>query len=84
MILTKAALAEMLRGGRLEVCFTKKDGNNRVMNCTLQESFLPPLMEDFETVTKDNPSVLAVWDIDNNGWRSFRLDSITSVRIVND
>jgi hypothetical protein len=74
----------MLRGGRLEVCFTKKDGTNRVMNCTLQESFLPPLMEDAETVTKDNPSVLAVWDIDNNGWRSFRLDSITSVRIMND
>ena len=84
MILTKEALAEMLRGGRLEVCFAKKDGTNRVMNCTLQESYLPALMEDSETTTKDNPSVLAVWDIDNNGWRSFRLDSITSVRIMND
>ena len=82
MILTKEALAEMLRGGRLEVCFAKKDGTNRVMNCTLQENFLP-VFQSAET-RKDNPSVLAVWDIDNNGWRSFRLDSITSVRIVND
>jgi len=52
------------------------------MNCTLLEKYLPPLMEDAETTTKDNPDVLAVWDIDNNGWRSFRLDSITEVRIV--
>lgn len=82
MILTKDALAEMLRGDKLEICFTKKDGTNRIMNCTLQENFLP-VFQGVET-RKENPEVLAVWDIDNSGWRSFRLDSITSVRIVND
>jgi hypothetical protein len=78
----KSELSEMLRNRRLEVSFIKKDGSLRVMNCTLLEKYLPPLMEDAETTTKDNPDVLAVWDIDNNGWRSFRLDSITEVRIV--
>ena len=78
----KSELSEMLRNRRLEVSFIKKDRSLRVMNCTLLEKYLPPLMEDAKTTTKDNPDVLAVWDIDNNGWRSFRLDSITEVRIV--
>ena len=81
---TKNELSEMLRDRRLEVSFIKKDGTGRVMNCTLQEKYLPPMMEDAEIATKDNPDVLCVWDIDNNGWRSFRINSIVEVRIVND
>ena len=81
---SKPELAEMLRVGKLQVAFVKKDGSGRVMNCTLQEKYLPPMMEDEEIATKDNPNVLAVWDIDSNGWRSFRINSITDVRIVND
>ena len=82
MIWSKNDLSEMLRSGRLEVSFIKKDGTGRVMNCTLQEKYLPPLMNDAETVTKDNPDVLAVWDIDNGGWRSFRLNSIVDVKVI--
>ena len=84
MIWSKIDLAEMLRDGKLQISFVKKDGTNRVMNCTLQEKYLPTLMEDEEITTKDNPNVLCVWDIDNNGWRSFRINSIIDVRIVND
>ena len=77
---TKNELSEMLRNRKLEVSFIKKDGSLRVMNCTLLEKYLPT--NDKETTKKENDSVLSVWDIDNNGWRSFRLDSITEVRIV--
>jgi hypothetical protein len=44
------------------------------------------MMEDTETATKDNPDVLAVWDIDNGGWRSFRINSIIDVKqmVIND
>lgn len=80
----KTELAEVLRSHKVEVSFIKKDGTGRTMNCTLQEKYLPPLMEDTETATKDNENVLAVWDIDNNGWRSFRINSIVDVRVVND
>jgi hypothetical protein len=76
----KNELSEMLRNRTLEVSFFKKDGTRRIMNCTLQEKYLPT--NDKETTKKENDSVLSVWDIDNNGWRSFRLDSITEVRIV--
>jgi hypothetical protein len=83
---TKNELSEQLRNTCLEVSFIKKDGTGRVMNCTLMEKFLPPMMEDTETATKDNPDVLAVWDIDNGGWRSFRINSIIDVKqmVIND
>jgi hypothetical protein len=81
---TKNELSEMLRAGKIEVSFIKKDGSGRVMNCTLMEKYLPPLMEDAEITTKDNPDVLVVWDIDNSGWRSFRINSIVNVKVVND
>ena len=31
---------------------------------------------------KENLDVLSVWDLDNNGWRSFRLDSVTDYQVV--
>ncbi len=79
---TKESITEQLRQGILDIQFVKKDGSLREMRCTLNEKHLPTVTT--ESTKKDNPNVLAVWDIDNNGWRSFRIDSITSVRIVND
>ena len=67
MMWTKNDLSELLRNGKLEVSFIKKDGTGRVMMCSLEEKY-----------------VLAVWDIDNNGWRSFRINSIVSVKVIND
>lgn len=66
----------------LRVVFRKVDGTERIMNCTLHPDVLPP-QEPKETVTerKDPPTAVAVWDIDANGWRSFRLDSIIAVSI---
>lgn len=81
---SKNDLYEMLRVGKLEVSFIKKDGTGRVMNCSLEDKYLPTLMDDSEVVTKDNPDVLSVWDIDNSGWRSFRINSIVSVKVIND
>ena len=31
---------------------------------------------------KENQDVLSVWDIDKDGWRSFRLDSIKEFKVV--
>jgi predicted DNA-binding transcriptional regulator YafY len=28
---------------------------------------------------KENPDTLAVWDMERNGWRSFRTDSVQAV-----
>jgi len=75
-------LKGLLEENTVEVVFTKKDGTERVMNCTLKEDVLPivqkEIEEDSSTKTKAKDA-LAVWDVDASGWRSFRWDSIKSV-----
>lgn len=61
------------------VTFTKKDGTLREMRCTLQEAFIP--QKTTESTRKQNDEVLAVWDVDKDAWRSFRLDSVTDVKL---
>lgn len=62
------------------ITFDKKDGTERVMNCTLMKSLLPEQMDIEEKLDGDrangNPNVLAVWDLDKKDWRSFRIDSV--------
>ena len=77
-------LKETLKQRIVTVVFTKNDGSERTMNCTLQESFFPVVEQKTEpTKIKNvvNPDVLSVWDVDAAGWRSFRIDSILSTNI---
>jgi|688.fasta_scaffold00395_18 hypothetical protein len=62
----------------VNVLFVKKDGTERKLICTLKPDLLPVQTDLEEAVQKKtpNPDVLAVWDIENKGWRSFRYDSI--------
>lgn len=70
-------LREQLRNGVVIVRFIKKDGSERTLRGTLQPSLLPQQTDIEEAVSKTpNTNVLAVWDLDNEGWRSFRFDSI--------
>jgi hypothetical protein len=62
----------------VNVLFVKKDGTERKLICTLKPDLLPVQTDLEEAVQKKtpNPDVLAVWDIGDKGWRSFRYDSI--------
>ena len=75
-------LLEDLRKNVMAVYFTKVNGEKREMRCTLNEKYIPK--KESEGTKKENSDVLAVWDIDNKGWRSFRLDSVTKVEVMND
>ena len=72
-------LKSHLQMGPLKVTFTKKDGTERVMNCSLQEGVIVPHEKTTERVKEESSDILAVWDLDKKAWRSFRLDSIKSV-----
>lgn len=69
-----------LRNGVTKVTFLKVDGTKRVMECTLEPSYLP---EEFRNrgpvLTEEAGNTIPVWDVQASGWRSFRLDSILSV-----
>jgi hypothetical protein len=81
MIISKDALKQQLKEGVKTITFTKTDGSQRVLRCTLQESALPQVdASKVATTKKQNEDALAVWDLDNAGWRSFRFDSIISVQ----
>ena len=76
---SKDEIKKLAQDGVISVTFTKVDGSERVMKCTLNKTHLPPQMDIKEATTKDNPNVLAVWDIDKSAWRSFRVDSVKEV-----
>jgi len=86
-MLTRDEMKSQLQTGNYEVHFIKADGSIRIMRCTLQESSLPPqpalLTEEGSEVQKrrmtTSMDTLPVWDLDENAWRSFRLDSIIRV-----
>lgn len=81
IIINKDILRAELKEGVKTITFTKTDGTQRVLKCTLQESVLPQVDASKATTTKkQNDDALAVWDIENAGWRSFRFDSIISVQ----
>ena len=60
----------------MKITFTKVNGEERIMDCTLQEHMVPPTKY---TDRKQNEEVLPVFDINKGEWRSFRLDSITNI-----
>jgi len=71
-----------------EVQFRKVDGSIRTMPCTLREDKLPVtdvIKESKETkpTKKQNTDVLVVYCLDLQEWRSFRLDNVISVKIIN-
>jgi hypothetical protein len=71
-------LAGILEQSIVEVTFTKKDGTERVMNCTLLEDYLPETTGAGRSAGSD---ALAVFDVDADGWRSFRWDSVKAVKL---
>lgn len=66
---------ELIRG-IVEVTFTKKDGTERKMNCTLKEGIVVPYEKKTDK-TKETPlDVCPVFDTDKQEWRSFKYDAI--------
>ena len=76
-------IARLKASSKTRVTFRKVDGTERVMNCTLMEGQIPAVSKD-ETTSKHkiSPAVVVAYDLDKNGWRSFRHDSVISVEDV--
>lgn len=83
---TREELVALLKENIVEVTFTKLNGDERTMPCTLHAQYMPPAKKD-EPITQKkvrelNEEVIAVWVTDANGFRSFRYDRVKSVRII--
>lgn len=81
--INKDTLKANLQNGTGTIVFTKADGSERTMKCTLKSDLLPVVeIKEGAKVKVENPEVLSVWDIENSGWRSFRIDSIISADVT--
>lgn len=80
----KEWLKNVLKNEGAIITFTKKDGTERVLKGTLNSSVIPEQHAPKGTGTekKKTEDALAVFDIENNGWRSFRFDSIKTVEVI--
>jgi hypothetical protein len=76
---TRKWLTNLLNEYVVEVIFTKKDGTERVMNCTLREDYLPETTGAGRAASLD---ALSVFDTEVEDWRSFRWDSIKTVKVI--
>lgn len=78
-----------LRQHVVEVTFKKVDGTPRVMRCTLAPRHLPSTFnENVEEQNQEkdfhqkNVNVIAAWDVQKGGWRSFRVDSVEYLQVI--
>ena len=63
----------------VKIVFTKKDGTERVMHCTLKEDLLPTRETKRQLVeTTKSKEYIAVYDTVEKGWRSFVVKSVKS------
>lgn len=72
-----------LKNSVATVTFTKVDGSERRMRCTLQDQYLPEQFRGKGTILTEGGNVIRVYDLDLSEWRSFRVDSVTGINYDN-
>lgn len=87
-------LLDILRQQEVEITFTKKNGEKRVMSSTLNFDLIPKEFHPKTQVTEDKkeeesvPTTLAVYDTNAKGWRSFLWANVNEVKfdqgVMND
>lgn len=82
----RAILLNVLHDKVVSIKFKKVDGTERVMQCTLKQELLPPPQPEVPGEIKKsrlvNEDVINVWDLESNGWRSFKISNLISADIV--
>lgn len=61
------------------VVFTKKDGTERKLLCTLAENKIPSEKTPKNSGKVKSDEAIAVFDLEKQDWRSFRWDSVTQI-----
>ena len=74
----RSEMIQQLHDRNCKVIFRKVDGTERTMICTLNEGAIDNGDVAKREVKSRNDNVIAVWDVENKGWRSFRVDSVIS------
>lgn len=82
----RETLLEILHSREVTVKFRKLNNDLRIMRCTLKFDLLPEQVQakllaeekdEDEKIT--NETLVTVYDLDEQGWRSFKIDRIIEV-----
>lgn len=81
--LQRSDLVTLMQSGEYLVMFKKLDGELREIYCTRDQKYLPatatkPVVEP--PLKAEENKALPVYDLEKNSWRSFRLDTVVTVR----
>lgn len=79
-------LLNVLHNNVCNIVFHKVTGERRDMRCTLKEDLIPDTKDHGTTSSLNsgrirdvNPSVVVVYDLAKNDWRSFRIENLVSI-----
>ena len=75
MSIDYSGFVRLVEDNILDITFTKADGTDRNMVCTLNpsEGVVPEIKEGHNDSSK---SSVTVWDLEADGWRSFRFANL--------
>jgi hypothetical protein len=80
ILVQRDEIIETLKNGIHTVTFTKVDGTQRTMPCTLDPALLPVVeLRESSTQRKTNLETLKVYVTDINQWRSFKIQNLISI-----
>ena len=85
--LTRQEIEISLKRGKFLVDFTKVNGDQRKLLCTLSQKFMPRAEFNVSRATakrQQSTETLSVWDLESESWKSFRINSVKSLEQVND
>ena len=72
-------LRGVLKMHETTIIFTKKDGSERKMRCTLNENAIPSEKAPKNAGKSQSEDAIAVFDVEKSDWRSFRFDSVKKI-----
>lgn len=78
-------LKDMLSVTEATITFTKVDGTERVMKCTLEPAKLPPVVINEDAKPRkqsESTKALRVFDVEKNEWRSFTIKNVKRIELT--
>lgn len=81
---TKEELVNLLRDHVILITFLKTDGTLRKIRCTLQNETVKQYFTESKSgrTRPQSESNISVIDLENGGWRSFKVNSVQNVELV--
>lgn len=88
MVPLRSILKAILNNGTVQVVFEKVDGSIRVLNCTTNSAKITSVTgeeddaDGAKSTRKESTSVISVFEVDEEKWKSFKLDKLISINSV--